>query len=59
MHLKIDKNWKKYKFLLDTRKLDVQNPKTFKLGYCTRNKEALQKKIRLLTKVLTEILQKV
>ena len=43
MHLKFGKNWKNYKFLQDARKLDIQNWKTLKLGYCTMNKEALQK----------------
>ena len=43
MHLQFGKNWKYYKFLLDSRKLDIQNPKTLKLGYFTMNKEALQK----------------
>ena len=48
VHLQFGKNWKKYKFLLDARKLDIRNPKTLKLGYCTMNKEALQKKIEAL-----------
>ena len=29
--------------MLAARKLDIQNQNTFKLGYCTMNKEALQK----------------
>ena len=34
---------KRVKGLLDSRKLDIKNPKTLKLGYCTMNKEALKK----------------
>ena len=55
VHLKIGKNWKKYKFLLDTRKLDIQNPKMLKLGYYTMNKEALQK-IEAFVSIIAEII---